>query len=478
MEAPPTTELIAGKYQLIQMIGRGGMGSVWEGRHITLGNRVAIKFIESDHANSTEARQRFDNEARAAATIQSKYAIQIYDHGLMADGKPYIVMEFLSGEPLDKRLSRSHVIPLQDTARIIQHVSRGLGRAHERGIIHRDLKPENIFLCPDEDEGGEIAKVLDFGIAKINSDSLSISSNTKTGAILGTPYFMSPEQARGLKNIDHRSDIWSLGVIAYRCVTGRLPFDGESVGDLLVKICVAPLPVPSELNPHLPHMFNAWFARCLDREPEKRFATVQECAIALAQLSGITARGSLHSGQLRPITQAIGPSPAPYMQIPSYNGGTPLPAARATAAGLSSSTSSLQQKSNRGALAAIGGAFLLLGIGGAAIAIAKFSKKEEPPIGIGIGIGTGVGVPTATPVTAGIASSAAVGGTAVPTTEPIATLQDVAALPSAKPSSSSKKPGTTPGGVPYTRPSGATPSTTATIAKPMPTTKSTLGIGF
>jgi eukaryotic-like serine/threonine-protein kinase len=468
MEAPPTTELIAGKYQLIQMIGRGGMGSVWEGRHITLGNRVAIKFIESDHAHSVEARQRFDNEARAAATIQSKYAIQIYDHGLMADGKPYIVMEFLSGEPLDKRLSRTQAIPLQDTARIIQHVSRGLGRAHERGIIHRDLKPENIFLCPDEDEGGEIAKVLDFGIAKINSDSLSISNNTKTGAILGTPYFMSPEQARGLKNIDHRSDIWSLGVIAYRCVTGRLPFDGESVGDLLVKICVAPLPVPTEFNPHLPQMFNAWFARCLDREPSGRFATVQECATALAQLSGITARGSLHSGQLRPIsTQAMaspmGASAPAYVQIPSYGGGTPMPAARATAAGLSTSTSSLQPKSNRGALFAVGGAFLLLGIGGTTLAVAKFSKKDDHPIGVS----------STTPMTA-ITAPAVASTTPIATTaEPIATLQDIA-LPTAKPTASAKKPGFVPAG----RPSGIVAVTAATAPKPVPTAASTIRVGF
>jgi eukaryotic-like serine/threonine-protein kinase len=384
MEAPPSTELIAGKYQLITLMGRGGMGSVWEGKHITLGTRVAIKFIEADHASSDEARQRFDNEARAAATIRSKFAIQIFDHGLLTDGRPYIVMEYLTGEPLDKRLQRLGTLSLPDTARILQHVSRALGKAHENGIIHRDLKPENIYLVSDDEDGGEVAKVLDFGIAKITSDTMSISNNTKTGAILGTPYFMSPEQARGLKSIDSRSDIWSLGVIAFRCLTGRLPFDGESVGDLLVKICVAPLPVPSQINPAIPQMFDAWFAKCLEREPEKRFATAPECSTALAHCAGITSRGSAHSGNMYPVVVAPSTS-VPGVQIgahytPAPYSGTPMPAARATAAGLSTSTTSLQAKSSSGraALFAILGVFTFVGLVAGVIVIAKFGKKPEP----------------------------------------------------------------------------------------------------
>jgi eukaryotic-like serine/threonine-protein kinase len=296
-EPPPSTGLIAGKYVLVGMIGRGGMGSVWEGRHASLGTRVAIKFIESDYANSTEARQRFDNEAHAAARIQSKHAIQIFDHGVTDDGKPYIVMEFLAGEPLDKRVERMGRLSLQETARILQQVCRGLARAHEQGVIHRDLKPENIFLVRSMDDDEEVAKVLDFGIAKMKGPpgstpggSGGVSSSTKTGSVLGTPFYMSPEQARGLKIVDHRTDIWSLGVIAYKCVTGVLPFEGESVGDLLVKICTSPLPVPSQFLPGLPLAFDQWFARALDRDPERRFATVQELSDALAYSAGITVR--------------------------------------------------------------------------------------------------------------------------------------------------------------------------------------------
>ena len=293
---PPTSGLVAGKYELLAMIGRGGMGSVWEARHASLGTRFAIKFIEAEYADSAEARSRFDKEARAAATIQSKHAIQIYDHGVTDDGKPYIVMELLQGEPLDKRIERFGRLSLQDTARIIMQVSRGLARAHERGIVHRDLKPENIFLVRTPDDDEEVAKVLDFGIAKMSNSSITgspsgITSSTKTGAVLGTPFYMSPEQARGLRNVDHRTDIWSLGVIAFKCVTGRLPFDGESVGDLLVKICTSPIPVPSQAAPGLPPAFDAWFARALEREPDRRFSTVAEMSDGLAFSAGIAPRG-------------------------------------------------------------------------------------------------------------------------------------------------------------------------------------------
>src|SRR5262245_25324174 len=229
-DMPPSEGLVAGKYQLVRLIGRGGMGSVWEARHATLGTSSAIKFIEAEYADSQEARRRFDREAKAAATIQSKHAIQIFDHGVTEDGRPYIVMELLQGEPLDKTIDR-HPISLQETAKIIQQVCRGLQRAHERGIVHRDLKPENIFLVKTPEDDEAVAKVLDFGIAKTqgatNASGGGLTGSTKTGAVLGTPFYMAPEQARGLRNVDHRADLWSLGVIAFKCLTGKLPFDGE-----------------------------------------------------------------------------------------------------------------------------------------------------------------------------------------------------------------------------------------------------------
>ncbi len=297
---------MAGKYRLTQLIGRGGMGSVWEGTHTTLGTRVAAKFIDSEYANSGEARSRFENEARAAAKLRSKHVVEVYDHGVSEDGRPYIVMEFLRGEPLDKRLERLGRLPAKDTARIVMQVCRALAKAHASGIVHRDLKPENVFLEWDEEDGADVAKVVDFGIAKFADNQLGSSSATRTGSVLGTPYYMSPEQARGLRSVDHRSDLWSVGVITYRCLVGSLPFEGEAVGDLLVKLCTAPLPVPSQLAPDLPPGFDAWFVKALCREPEGRFASASELGESLAAVCGLPVRGAYSTGDI---------------PIPSYAGG-------------------------------------------------------------------------------------------------------------------------------------------------------------
>ncbi len=306
----PPRALVAGKYRLSRLLGRGGMGSVWEGVHATLGTRVAVKFIESEHANSTEARNRFENEARAAASLRSKYVVEVYDHGVGEDGRPFIVMEYLAGEPLDKRLDRVGRLPPKDTAFILQQVCRALSKAHAAGIVHRDLKPENVFLVWDDEDGADVAKVVDFGIAKFTDGSLGPSSATRTGSVLGTPYYMSPEQARGLRSVDYRTDIWSLGVIAYRCIVGTLPFDGEAVGDLLVKLCTAPIPVPSQLAPDVPPGFDAFILRALAREPGERFQSVQEFGASLAAVCGISVR-AYGTGEQPQYMNASGTGPFP-----------------------------------------------------------------------------------------------------------------------------------------------------------------------
>ncbi|HEY8041088.1 MAG TPA: protein kinase [Polyangiaceae bacterium] len=359
-QPPPVSGLVAGKYEVIRLIGRGGMGSVWEGRHASLGTGVAIKFIDQEYADSKEARSRFDTEARAAATLQSKHAIQIYDHGVTDDGRPYMVMELLHGEPLDKRIDRLGRLSLQETARILTQCCRALQRAHDGGIIHRDLKPENIFLVRSHDDDDEIAKVLDFGIAKIKTppDGQGLTSSTKTGAVLGTPYYMSPEQARGLRSIDVRSDLWSLGVIAYKCVTGVLPFEGESVGDLLVKICTAPLPTPSLTMPGLPQSFDAWFARTMEREPARRYRNATELADALAFSAGISVRrGPTSSNPDGARSMGGGPPITPYTPGPPAQ--TPLPAAGLTSAPFVTSAS--PPRSSRGVMFAVVAAALVGG---------------------------------------------------------------------------------------------------------------------
>jgi serine/threonine-protein kinase len=204
-------------------------------------------------------------------------------------------MEFLEGEPLNARLDRLGTLNVSQTASIVQQVSRALARAHKSGIVHRDLKPENIFLVWDDEDQTDVAKVVDFGIAKFTDQDAGISSSTKTGSLMGTPYYMSPEQARGLKGLDARSDNWSLGVIAYEALTGVRPFNGEAVGDLLVKICTVDPSPPTSLQPSLPPSIDAWMKKALDRDPEGRFQDVREMAESLITVSGMPGRSTLGS---------------------------------------------------------------------------------------------------------------------------------------------------------------------------------------
>jgi serine/threonine-protein kinase len=196
--------LIGGRYELIEKLGRGGMATVWRARHVAMEAPVALKLVHPELAQTEESRQRFLTEARTLATLRGPHIVQILDFGLDHEW-PFIAMELLQGETLGERLLRIRRLGPAQTARVITHVSRALARAHERGIVHRDLTPHNVYLVHDDDE--EIAKVLDFGIAKvIGADSASARPATRTGIVLGTPHYMSPEQAQGAP-IDHRSDI-------------------------------------------------------------------------------------------------------------------------------------------------------------------------------------------------------------------------------------------------------------------------------
>jgi eukaryotic-like serine/threonine-protein kinase len=275
--------VIAGKFRLEKRLASGGMGALWVARHLQLDVLVAIKFMDPSHAHSTLAHQRFEREARAAASLRSNHVVQVQDYG-MAEGMPYIAMELLHGEDLGHRLKRESRLSLPKTARILSQAARGLRRAHELGIVHRDIKPANIFLArPDgsSDEEEEVVKLLDFGIAKEMMNA-AVGEGTKTGDLIGSPHYMSPEQIRGIKDLDTRSDLWSLGVIVFRAITGRLPFVGEKIGAVIADILTAPLPRPTDVAPDLPPVVDGFFERAFARDRDMRFQTAREMAEAFA----------------------------------------------------------------------------------------------------------------------------------------------------------------------------------------------------
>jgi eukaryotic-like serine/threonine-protein kinase len=272
---------IAGKYRLERALARGGMGSVWVARHLHLDVEVAIKFMAPELAASAEGRARFEREAKASAQLKTANVVQIHDYGI-EDDTPYLVMELLEGDSLETRLRREGRLSLPATLAIVEPVCKALRRAHEVGLVHRDLKPGNIFIAR-QGGGEEIVKVLDFGIAK-SLDPAQGSAVTRTGTLLGSPAYMSPEQTRRSKQIDHRSDLWSLGVVVFECLTGQVPFVGEEIVDLLVAICRDPIPIPSTLVPSLGPEVDRFLARSLAREPEQRFQSAPEFAQAFAEL--------------------------------------------------------------------------------------------------------------------------------------------------------------------------------------------------
>ncbi len=294
--------VVAGKFRLNRMLGGGGMGSVWHATHLGLDIPCAVKFVKGELLEQDDIKARFEREAKAAAQLRSPHVVQILDHGV-CEGTPYIAMELLDGEDLGTRLERVGRLPVEQLCKIIGEACRALAKAHALGIVHRDLKPDNIYIVRDDDR--EITKVLDFGIAKTIGTEVG-GSGTKTGAMLGTPYYMSPEQAQGTKAVDSRSDLWSLAVIVFQCITGRLPFESEALGDLLVKIIIAPIPFPSQYAP-VPPGFDGWWARASAREPAERFQSAKEFSDALALVCGIShVSGIIDDSQIRAAAARVG----------------------------------------------------------------------------------------------------------------------------------------------------------------------------
>jgi serine/threonine protein kinase len=251
--APGT--IIGGKYLLEERVGQGGMGAVWRATHLVTRKHVALKFLHGEHGEDTRLRRRFLREARAASAVRHPNVVAIHDVLQLDDGTPAMVMEFLEGESLGNKLEREQKIPLRDVCRLLLPVVSAVGTAHAAGVVHRDLKPDNIYLSKLENERRTVVKVLDFGIAKltaIEGSAASTAALTGTGAMLGTPYYMAPEQVFGERDIDHRADIWSIGVILYECISGLRPADGDNIGQIMKAITHRTIVPIEKVCPDLP----------------------------------------------------------------------------------------------------------------------------------------------------------------------------------------------------------------------------------
>jgi serine/threonine protein kinase len=287
--------VLGGRFRLEHQLGEGGFGTIWRAEQLVLGATVAVKLIDLAIARQAGALERFLREAQAAATLRSPHVVQILDYGVEGD-QPFIAMELLEGETLAQRLHRVGRLAPSESLRIVTHVARAMSRAHECNIVHRDLKPENVFLVRNEDD--EVAKVLDFGVAKMKSPILiDESTQTRTGSLIGTPHYMSPEQVQGNKTVDYRSDIWALGVIAFEMFTGQRPFTGNALGDLVLQICVRDIIKPSQLAP-VPAGFDEWFSRAAERDQEKRFQSARELAQSLRDVVGGTETSLVVSSEI------------------------------------------------------------------------------------------------------------------------------------------------------------------------------------
>ena len=286
---PAIGAVVAGKYRVDSVVGTGGMGVVLCATHLELGQRVAIKVltVPDDDARRDEARERFLREGRATAALLSDHVVRVYDVGTLATGAPFMVMELLRGQDLARVLEQQGQLAIELACDCVRQAADAIASAHAQGIVHRDLKPSNLFLTQRSD-GSALVKVLDFGISKTTNPALEpLTGNlTATRSVLGTPFYMSPEQVRDAKKVDLRTDIWSLGLILHELLSGSPAFEGTTLPGVCAAIAADPPAALRLKRPEVPVEVEAIVLKCLEKEPARRFQSARELVLRLAPWTG------------------------------------------------------------------------------------------------------------------------------------------------------------------------------------------------
>jgi serine/threonine-protein kinase len=391
-----------GSYRITQKVSVGGMGTVYRAEHTLIGKPAAVKVLHPELRSNPEVVQRFFNEAKATTQIKHPGIVEIFDFGYLESGDGYIVMEFLEGESLARRLESSGKMPEGEAAVLMRSVCSALGAAHAKGIIHRDLKPDNLFLCPDPDAPtGERPKLLDFGIAKLNTGLTGPQNATKTGAVMGTPTYMSPEQCKGTGDLDARSDLYSLGCMFYEMVTGKPPFDNMTAGELIGAHLFIEPTSPKANGADISDAADALIMQLLAKQPAKRVQTAQELARRFAEIAqgqGLATRQTPIPTANHKVTQAAGiaptlasdpglsssprisaagvPSVAPAADSKPVVQVSSQPTTLSGAASQSASQPIAQPRSRAPLFAGLGAAFLIAG--GAAFFMVSSTTKSTP----------------------------------------------------------------------------------------------------